>query len=196
MNYQLIMLPNPILVSDEEIKEGWFYHPNGSIFPVTPAYLKGPISSGIMKKVIAGIPELPQLDLSLVADEIGYMDVGKLAKAEHQFNHKTVNEIAFRLGFEEGFNANPKKYTEEDIRKAIKYGIDSSIGYTHSTDYMTKEELGKITQIEEKFISSLSEPKVYNVEVEMMYKNGRGHGLIQTNIPNISNNTIKVTKIL
>lgn len=216
MNYQLIMLPNPILVSDEAPKYGEWCKSVRYNQPQKFGLFENSYEDEC-KKIIAGIPELPQLDLSLVAGEINYCDAKiyaqKYIDAERESREKGMpplterqekirNDInKYMAGFYgewfiKGFNANPKKYTEEDIRKAIKYGRDFGISCTNNSDYMTEEELKNAEQTEEEFFKSLQQSKVYNVELEMMYKNGRGHGLIKTKIPNITNNTIKVTKII
>lgn len=184
MNYQLIMLPNPILVSDEKIKEGDYYlTPSGNIVKA-----KGPCRfTKEWRKIIAGVPELPQLDLSLIADEIGYVDVENLAKVSCENSFSTALASGWWVeGFKACQSLNQKKYTEEDIMQAFAEGHAQ---FTDCGEFELEEKA-------ERYVKSLSKPKVYNVEVEMMYKNGRGHGLIQTNIPNISNNTIKVTKII
>lgn len=79
--YKLIMLPNPILVSDEEIKEGdWVVginFPDKPIARVVDKYgdeftaqsndgTKHGLAQYESFKVIAGLPELPRLDLSAV----------------------------------------------------------------------------------------------------------------------------------
>ncbi len=54
----------------------------------------------------------PNIDIPKVVDE-----VQELAKQEHAYNHKSVNEISFRLGFEEGYNKSQEThlFSEEDI---------------------------------------------------------------------------------
>lgn len=89
MNYKIIMTEKPVLFSDENINTlDWIIHflPNNKIGI-------GKITSLGMKdyhkyknnwfKIIAGLPDLPELDLSLVADEIGWVDVEKLAEEKY-----------------------------------------------------------------------------------------------------------------
>lgn len=62
------------------------------------------------KKVIATTNK--SLDLPIVIDE-----VSELAVSEHKYNHKSVQEIGFRLGFEVGYNQAKEifEYTKEDM---------------------------------------------------------------------------------
>lgn len=63
-----------------------------------------------LKKVIATTN--PSIDIPQVVNE-----VKELAKHEHNFNHKSVNEISFRLGFEEGYNKSQEThpFSEKDM---------------------------------------------------------------------------------
>lgn len=210
MNYKLIMLPQPILVSDEEIEEGdWFYHPKGIVFHATPTYMKGPVSSGIMKKIIAGLPELPKLDLSLIADGIELVDAYKLAykyiQDEWSKDDDTLQfgiKVGFRQGFETAQSLNEKKYSEEDLKYAMfqvfKNGCRSP-----------KEGCEGFGEIYNRVIQSLSKPKEYQVEVEMqtLYFDGTRwvdslpkkfiDKLVKTKVsPKITNNTIKILRTI
>ena len=219
MNYQLIMLPNPILVSDEEIKEGDWYidflvFPNLIQHPLQHSgveykedKLNGKYKNPIIQskqgttspknkcwKIIAGLPELPQLDLSLVTDEIGYVDVVKLANLQFDEDTKKI-PVPSRLWYDsqdaqfdsfiKGFNANPKKYTEEDMiefyewcdtsDEAAKFWrlkrVQPSMDGSHNIRiHQRRKELFQMWLEQRK-------PKVYNVEVE------------------ITNNLVKVLKI-
>lgn len=57
-----------------DIIDGHFYHPKNVIFPVTDTYIKGPISSGIMSKVVAqSQPKLKGVPvISLIKSEYHY----------------------------------------------------------------------------------------------------------------------------
>ena len=54
----------------------------------------------------------PNIDIPKVVDE-----VERLAKQEHSYNHKSVNEISFRLGVEVGYNKSQEthSFSEEDM---------------------------------------------------------------------------------
>ena len=67
MNYKLIMLPNPILVSDEEkqiFDRVWNSYVE-KILRVSEVFMPHG------NKIIAGIEGLPKLDLSAIAEKIG-----------------------------------------------------------------------------------------------------------------------------
>ena len=210
MNHKLIMLPNPILVSDEEIEKGdWFYYYSHGKFNMYMC--EGVVGKSLVvqnkesscwsdysKKIIAGIEGLPKLDLSAIAERIGWVDVEKLAhkcfpKKERLSYGKcySYDNEKSREGFIAGFKAaqslNEKKFSEEDVKKAILMAWDDSVDTKNVYD----------------IIESLSKPKEYNVEVEMELFNTKQStdytpyekgSLIP--IIKITNNTIKVTKII
>ena len=174
METKLIMLSNPILVSDEKIKEGDFYFKYDRILQwvketsVTYTHIH---PSNYPKPIIAGLPELPKLDLSLIAEEIGWVDVYKLAykyiQDEWSKDDDTLQfgiKVGFRQGFETAQSLNEKKYTLADVENAFNSGR----GYGNPDDIKNFNS----------FIQSLSKPKEYLVEY------------IQ------EGNTIKVTKII
>ena len=190
MKYKLIMLPNPILVSDEEkqIFDRVWNSDVEKILRVSEVFMPHG------NKIIAGIEGLPKLDLSVIAEEIGWVDVEKLAEENADsfvwdFESPEGNGYIDHVeGFKEGFKVaqslNEKKFSEEDLRKAIEWannGGGSSLSESANT-----------------FIKSLSQPKVFDVEVEMertRYPKGED-GWEDIYVPKITNNTIKVTKIL
>ena len=140
MNLQLIMLPNPILVSDERIKiEEVSYHHSKGLYK---AVIDGNYTNQF--KVIAGIEGKPKLDLSDIAEEVGWIDVEKLAQKNSELEYpfedyrgktKGVDDDgtgqalrgANLVGFENGFKAaqslNEKKFSEKDL-----YGLLKLIG--------------------------------------------------------------------
>lgn len=112
-----------ILVSDEKIKEGdWYWTPiKRSIEQCIRKLLiiKDGENDKEQFKIIAGIPELPSIDFSLLSEEdckrIGWIDVEKLANntIESYYGDKNA-EIGSRersywetqiIGFIEGFKA-------------------------------------------------------------------------------------------
>jgi hypothetical protein len=175
LEFKLVMLPNPVLVNNEELKAGdIILCGSGFIHPFEPKCreLGG-------KKIIAGLTEIPKLDLSFVAGQIGYVDVEKLAEKANGYGDvygKGLDKYnAFNEGFIAGFNANPKKYTEEDMIEFADFYVQNS--RCVSVSYWLKHR----------------KPKVYNVEVEMECV---GWETSTDAIIKIDNNTIKVTKIL
>lgn len=86
-----------------------------------------------------------------------------------------------------------KKFSEEDLRKAIEMARDCDFSGAHGIDY---------DYTEEQIIQSLSQPKVFDVEVEwedwghldMEERMIERRKLIPT--PKIRNNSIKIVKVL
>ena len=172
------MLPNPILVSDEEkqiFDRVWNSYVE-KILRVSEVFMPHG------NKIIAGIEGLPKLDLSAIAEEIGWVDVEKLAYKRLPIiptfdKGEIINSdtnFFIRLGWVEGFKAaqslNEKKFSEEDMSNLWQYIVDGAkeILISGTTSVSSFED----------YIQSLSKPKEYNVEA------------IQ------EGNTIKVTKIL
>lgn len=201
MNYKLIMLPQPILISDEKIK-------GGDILPYVMKWENGyevfNLNNGIREsklsracKIIAGIEGLPNLDLSLIADEIGWVDVLKLTESfiNNRPNRTSLeHDLLLGIGFTEGFKAaqslNEKKYSEEDIKYAMfqvfKNGCRSP-----------KEGREGFGEIYNRVIQPLSKPKEYLVEVQTertRYPKG-DDGWEDVYTPKITNNTIKILKL-
>lgn len=148
MNYKLIMLPNPILVSDEEItKLDRFVYDSDLKKVVENTDLKTLTSfkskCDYYHKIIGNVEELPKLDLSAIEEEIG----------------------------------NEKKYSEKDIIDfyewcdisdeaarfwRLKRVYPSMDGSHNSLLRQRRIELFQIWVTKRK-------PKEYNVEVEMEY---------------------------
>lgn len=203
MNYKLIMTDNPILVSMREPiveKSNDFFYS----FETSKIYsCKEFHSAHSCYKIIAGVEDLPKLDLSLIAEEIRWVDVEKLAITKypllltsgsyfstHEFQQKSRIQ-----GFIEGFKAaqslNEKKYNKEyeRVAKTSIYHILENYGQLNGG--AIKDE------ITDKIFQSLSKPKEYLVEVEMEECSLPMPNIhVKTFIPKITNNTIKVTKIL
>lgn len=152
--YKLIMLPNPILVSDEEkqIFDRVWNSDVEKILRVSEVFMPHG------NKIIAGIEGLPKLDLSAIEEEIGWVDVEKLAKEFIKDEWTTSDEpvkFGIEVGYEAGFKAaqslNEKKFSGDDVKKAILMTWDNSVDTKNMYDV----------------IESLSEPKTYNVEVKV-----------------------------
>lgn len=224
METRLIMLDNPILVSDETATDGDLvvyssYTPlklrNNNLYSLSGDWICLPNQNSEFqpyKKIIAGLPDLPRLDLSLIAEEIGWVDVLKLTESfiNNRPNRTSLeHDLLLGIGFIEGFRVaqslNEKKYSEEDM-----------IEFAHfCRDYFTH-----LLTINEKFNLWLSnrKPKEYLVEVEMEVNQCdgciSGHHIIDGihkapypsgsmvckkhlyDRPKITNNSIKVTKVI
>lgn len=110
----------------------------------------------------------------------------------------------YDVGYVDGFLKalellSDRVFTLEHIRKAIKYGSDFAFSCTHSSDYMTKEELKNAEQSEEQFIQSLSQSKSWKIEIEMeqYVQEETGTELKWVGLrPKFIDGKIKITKIL
>lgn len=134
MKNRLIMLPQPILVSTKEpivekSNDSFYSFETSKIYNCKEFH-----SAHSCYKIIAGIEGLPTVNLSLIAERIGWVDVEKLALQQYPvkviYQDDLINafDINFeqRLGFIEGFKAaqslNEKKYSEEDVINAFYAG--------------------------------------------------------------------------
>ncbi len=211
MKTTLIMLPQPILVSDEEANahDAIWDCVNSQVTVLRQSY-------GLTNymKIIAGLPDLPKLDLSLIAERIGWVDVEKLADKFFESwslgDGKQSSYELFRKVYKFSQSLNEKKYSLEDMRKCYAQGI------ADSNEYMFLEKSGR--EFFEDYIHSLSKPKEYQVEVEMEVNQCdgciSGHPIVDGihvvpyssgsmvckkhlyDRPKITNNTIKVLKVL
>ena len=194
METRLIMLSQPILVSDENIEAKTHYLTKDLTFA------KGSVSvpKNLGRKIIAGIEGLPKIDLSLIAEKIGWVDVEKLAEEKYPIQkggsawmpttHDCI-QANKQEGFIEGFKAaqslNEKKYSENEM-------IDfHNFVFRHPNQYLTMGEYLN------EFKQSIK-PKEYLVEVEMEWlsNDNEEHCVYFEKQSKITHNTIKVTKIL
>lgn len=134
-------------------------------------------------KVIAGHRSLPSVDVTAIAETIGWVDVKDLAvKFRNLFNRDVVftynpheeyvSDTAYEIAFHKAQELNKNKFTEEDMIEAWESGAKGN-----ALDLMSKQQ-----------------PKQWHVEVEMEFEDTEGdnYGLR----PRITNNTIKVTKVV
>jgi hypothetical protein len=165
-----------IVVSDEKPKQNdWYIYNTGEVIE----YLVKLNDDNLKKILFSQNPEhnLPTITFSEeVAKELGIVDVEKLAynwlydiEEENLIRKYPLKPMEF--GYIKAYNQclsdnADKKFTLEDIKKAIKYGQDFAFGCTNSSDYMTNEELKNGEQSEEEFIQSLTKQE-YFCELEM-----------------------------
>lgn len=158
------------------------------------------------KKVIA---QQNQIDFSSLSEEeqkkIGWFS---LIPTKYCIPNKHYisedDKKCYDVGYVDGFQKaqellSDRVFTLEHIRKAIKYGSDFAFSCTHSSDYMTKEELKNAEQSEEQFIQSLSQPKSWKIEIEMeqYVQEETGTELKWVGLrPKFIDGKIKITKIL
>ena len=193
MKAQLILLDTPIIVSDEEIKNVKPYlgkwHLEKGIINKFPDYLT---DLSECKLIIAGLPNLPSIDFNGLEEKFSIIDVEKLAET-HALSHvgkKTDEFIFIKIAFQYGFNAaqslNDKKYSLEDMINAYRKG-----------EQVRYSKIGEAV-LEKEFIQSLSQPKVFDVEIEMkrerLYTND-GLDYEGDLKPKITNNQIKIINV-
>ena len=197
MKAQLIMLPNPIVVGDEEIKKGdWFYYYSHGKFGLYMC--EGVVGKSLViqnkesscwsdysKKLIAGIEGLPTVNLSLVADGIGYIDIEKLAQenseSEYPFEDyrgkkfgindegtgqalRGANLVGFEKGFKTHQSLNEKKYTNEHML-VIRNKIVSMLPVGEITAFDMIKSVKDFTNWFDEYVESIHKPKVYDVSI-------------------------------
>lgn len=217
MKVQLIMLPQPILVSDEKrrVELNKFYYEPDNMQPVYSFTRETLPDEYYLQEVLAGIPQLPSIDFSVLSDDeckrIGWVDVEKLAekiiqdeKVAHELKHFSKRLIV--SVFKAAQSLSDKKYSLQDMIDWLHYyQRTAELGF-----YSTAENHGKPhDKVLRKFIDEeLNKPKVFNVEVEMEdavnmdYKPSFGNGSDSTynpmyiKVPKVTNNSIKILKLL
>ena len=174
------MLPNPIVVSDEEIKEGDLYLNGNGVFKCSnkesgTCELAVNSLAKYNKKVMAGIPELPSIDFSALSDEdckrIGWIDIKKISDKVDMVS-TLRDERIFTQGFKTAQSLNDKKLTEEDMLYLAKNLSREMFFYTGSNI------IEKSVDITIKILQQLKQPKVFDIEATL------------------ENNSIKITKIV
>ena len=200
MNYKLIMLPQPILVSEKlTIEEANFISHYQDV-------------DGNFFKIIAGLPDLPKLDLSLIAKKIGWVDLNKIESdyfdeatkgwdedGIEDYGHEVRQDAEIYLrGFKAGQSLNEKKYSEKDMSNLWQYIVEGAkdILISGTTTISSFED----------YIQSLSKPKEYQVEVEMELISNEydydedettlAHSIESWEQPKITNNTIKILRTI
>lgn len=188
-----------ILLSDEEIKKGWkgyAYKHNVKDKVFKHSYTTNSWYSNA-KKIIAGIPELPSIDFSLLSEEdcktIEYNYWSRHWEIVNSQIENGVNPHAYRLGFITAQSLSDKMFSLDDIVKAIYFGEmsvkDSSI------KLFEKKELIK-TEVTRQFIQSLQQSS-WNIVIEMELNLNGKNGLDRARfIPKIIDNSIKILKVL
>lgn len=202
------MLPQPILVSDESYKDGNFI-----ILPYSYEIRKcvnGTTFIEGSKKIIAGIPERYSITYSdeaskTLQERCGWVDVEKLVdelSEEQHYVHPSQQEW-FEIGaystFRKVQSLNEKKFSEDEVEQMIRRYSELLLKAIEADENPTPESL----PLPLDFIKSLSQPKVFDVEVEMepnFEKNPEIYGTGMFNkggfVPKITNNSIKLIKVL
>lgn len=159
------------------------------------------------KKIIAGLPDLPKIDFSNLSEEeckrIGLLHAETTFKKYFEFEEdenfpNTDGDRNIIEYFEEGLRAaqsmSDKKWTDEDM---FNIAIISGGSYK-AGGFRTEEQI-------KKYIQYLSQPKVFDIELEWKCSLCGGENYhkmscktdsLRTEEPKITNNSIKITKIL
>lgn len=170
-----------------------------------------------LKKIIAGLPDQPQIDYSLLSEDnhqkIGWIDIEKLAKdrfkpvipsglyddGARQFNYSLEDKKqrwidAVKFGLELSEN----KFNLDDIKRVVELSRkehDTGNG-TMSQGYQDM----KYTYDDLDIINIITYPKVYDIEIEMEkdwvqeFRVGRDLCDVEF-VPKIYDNILKITKI-
>lgn len=210
-SYKLILLDNPIIVSDKKIEAG----DGSNVLQNSKIYsnkMKSFFGADLTdcQKVIA---QSHQIDWNGLEVEFEYVDIEKLALIEvpelliwggfsERFQYDTNTQVrkAFIQGFKKAQELNNKKFSLEDmIRCSVEHAkycdsVTNGIpNFAHWCNYEGKS-----------FIQSLSQPKVFSIEVEMEgcsdchLNDGYIHSpnCCKNVIPKITEGKIKITKKL
>jgi hypothetical protein len=170
--YTLIMLPEPIIVSDEDQQKG------DNIIHKTLLDKITTVPDNISSTQEHWYKVLGKADFSSLSEEeckrIGWVDVEKYNPYQKVINQlaSECEDIKFlanrRDGFYEGFKAaqsfNEKRYSEEDLRKAFQAGARR--GYCQRS-IMANVGATCNEPDEDNYIQSLQQPKSFEVEIEM-----------------------------
>jgi hypothetical protein len=128
---QIIETPDYILaVSDKEIQTGYYYN------DLDKALRKGYVQQSYHASVVAYQPKgnSPQLDLPLLPELVIECDIERLAVEKFPISKDSdifietrfdIDQSNRQYGFIKGYKAATKKYTEEDLREAIKYAVNA-----------------------------------------------------------------------
>lgn len=220
MKLTLIMLDTPIIVSDEKLKvfDNFFFQIDDiyDILKVESEFHLDRIKDIKENfKIIAGLPELPQIDFNEFEEHLGVVDVEKLS-IEHckpdydKFGGELeyVERQYWIRGFQAAQKLNEKKFSLEDMANLWQFIVDGAkqLMLSGTTEVSSFND----------YVKSLQQPKVFDIEVEMesvrmecnesrciipcaCYHQGKPTLCESGNTiwePKITNNRIKITKIL
>lgn len=182
IKYQLILLDNPIIISDEKLTffKGYCYGTN--VNNDWKIDVHGCASSDLgwsHPKVIAGYKDLPYIDYSNLSDEemikIGQIEKLAMEKLKYKWSHlyqfgypkliypsNYLNELNSEKV--EIYESLLNKKNNDNILEALKHFAAESGSIDGDIDVGSPASCYKWTT---KYIESLSEPKKYDVEVEI-----------------------------
>lgn len=199
MKTQLIILENKLfIINDDFVSANTLcYSIKGKAIFKPDEYDNLELVNISCQKIIAGLENLPTINYSALSDEdcekIGYINVENYSKLEFppDFNVQGdeldyYERMAFIKGFKKAQSLNDKKFSLEDMNKILSYLTSPNLTDEYRVVFARKH------------IQSLQQPKVFDVEVEMERtrypKDDDGWEDIYK--PKITNNSIKITKVL
>lgn len=207
MKTQLILLDNPIIVSDEEIKEGDLVLAldTNTIFKCNKHEANKPIKEfkELYRKIIARIEGLPSVDWNGLEDEFGWVNVEKLAKEWYESAQYSSSLIAdhgsYIQGFRKAQSLNEKKFSLEDVKDLVSQGWFNGIGYIIKSE----KSFNTFDDYWNYLSNQLQQPEVFDIEVEMEEYDhdeswseiGGAYETFKLR-PKITNNSIKIMKKL
>lgn len=107
------------------------------------------------------VPELPSIELKEDVEELAKQRYKYQDGPDHSYDAVMNNR---RIGFIDGYKANEKKYTEDDIKQAmLDYG--DYIFNQHKGTFSS----GDLERAKERILQSL-QPRIKHVEIETEYK--------------------------
>ena len=212
MKTQLILFDTPIIVSNDAVKEGeWCIevHNGPSLAPkTTPKFtdemgntwwlrqmnMNCQANDPECKKVIAGLPKFPSIDFNGFEEQLGIVNVEKLAYEYYSTNeyYKVADAFHWANGFKAAQKLNDKNNIFEDLNVLL-----------HSKKHCFTFPDG-FREFQKSIIDYLTQPKVFDIEVEMedvhfrVVKSYKGVPVGGESIqqPKITNNSIKIIKVL
>lgn len=194
MDYQLIMLEQPIVVSNEPVRD----HDPSIDFNrllIIPKTERGFGREGL-KKVIAGIDGLPSIDFSGLSAEdhktLGIIDLNSSIKTYLKYELKKDDEYILKnpqrvRDFQKGMDTvllfMNKRYSEEQLRIAITaaWTLGQRVG-------------NNLTDQIDAIMNSLSQTKIYDVKIETEENIGNDSNFMMF-VHKITNNSIKILEI-
>lgn len=187
----IIINDNPIIVSDEEIKDGecCINIQNGVNENNIHYAIKEDCNTDATNchKIIAGLDNLPEIDFNGLEEEFGIVDVENMVNKIDTPDH--LDYFSFDRGFINGFKTaqslNEKKYSLEEMKEAMLFAFDTF------SEQLSRNEVEKCIGL------YLNNSKVFDIEIEMepVYLSILKEKVLGYK-PKIINNKIKILKKL
>lgn len=224
MKTQLILLENPIIVCDdldgakyvyEKQSRGCFVREvsNDSFRNIDFFKQENAIHNSGHQNVLTSFPMLPNIDWIGLESEFGYIDIHKLVEDLYPrilgvsidfFNNVRRGEhlSLAKESIREYKRLNDTSFTLQDIEVAFNAGMSYGV-YIRGGSGDIRDDVDW-----EDYSKSLTQPKVFDIEIEMEYKDGFNYWYDYTPMiadankipfalrPKITNNKIKITKKL